>query len=92
MNCFFLERKGDGRVFFVARPTLVLFEVPDQGSRLRQPCSDSEPLRALMQLRVLRFGLFQDWNVGVGILPEREKLLILSFGFARIGGQSMCPS
>jgi hypothetical protein len=30
----------------------------------------------LLQLRVLRFGLLQDGDVGVGVLPERKKILI----------------
>jgi len=29
-----------------------------------------------LQLRVLRFGLFQDWDVGVGIFPEGEEVLV----------------
>src|ERR1022692_153592 len=30
----------------------------------------------LLQLRVLAFGLFQDGDVGVGILPEREEIFV----------------
>ena len=33
----------------------------------------------LLQLRVLRLGLLQDGDVGIGILPESEKFLV---GFA----------
>jgi hypothetical protein len=29
-----------------------------------------------MQLRVLRFGIFQDGDVGVGFFPEREEILL----------------
>src|ERR1019366_9126047 len=31
---------------------------------------------ALLQLRVLRFGLLQDGDVGVGVFPEREKIFV----------------
>ena len=30
----------------------------------------------LLQFRVLRLGFFQDGNVGIGVFPERKKLLI----------------
>ena len=30
----------------------------------------------LLQLCVLCFGLFQDGNVGIGVLPERQKILV----------------
>src|SRR5580704_1377117 len=30
----------------------------------------------LLQLRVLRFGLLQDWDVGVGVFPEGEEILV----------------
>ena len=36
-----------------------------------------------MQFRVLRLGLFQDGNVGVGVLPEGDEVLIRSGGQAR---------
>jgi len=29
-----------------------------------------------LQLRVLRFGLLQDWDVGVGVFPEREEIFV----------------
>ena len=32
--------------------------------------------KALLQLRVLRFGLLQDGDVGVGVFPEREEILV----------------
>src|SRR5438445_1573823 len=38
----------------------------------------------LLQLRVLRVGFLQDGNIGVGILPESEKVLILRVGFGCI--------
>src|SRR5579864_973074 len=30
----------------------------------------------LLQLRVLRFGFFQDGNVGVGVFPQRKKIFV----------------
>jgi len=33
-------------------------------------------LNELLQLRVLRLGLLQDRDVGVGVLPKREEILI----------------
>jgi hypothetical protein len=32
-----------------------------------------QPRAKLLQLRVLRLGLLQDWNVGVGVFPEGER-------------------
>ena len=37
----------------------------------------------LMQLRVLRFGLFQDRDVWIGVLPDGEELLVGNFCFRR---------
>ena len=36
-----------------------------------------------LQLRVLRFGLLQDGDVGVGVLPESQEVLIRCLGFSR---------
>ena len=33
----------------------------------------------LLQLRVLCFGFLQDGNVGVGVFPEREEILVCGF-------------
>ena len=35
----------------------------------------------LLQFRVLGLGLLQDWDVGIGIFPKLEKVLIGSAGF-----------
>jgi hypothetical protein len=49
---------------------------------LRSPKFDSTPfhfelkLQWLLQLRVLCFGLLEDWDVRVGIFPERKEVLI----------------
>src|SRR5438552_19207751 len=39
---------------------------------------------ALLQLRVLRLGFLQDRDVGVGVFPESEEILVGSAGFGRI--------
>jgi hypothetical protein len=40
-----------------------------------------------LQLRVLGFGSFKDGNVGVGIFPEREEILIRGSGFGGVALQ-----
>jgi hypothetical protein len=34
------------------------------------------PQERLLQLRVLSFGLFQDWDVGVGVFPEGKEIFV----------------
>src|SRR6266571_5510933 len=46
---------------------------------LRKPsatASDEQDFLLLAQLRVLRFGLFEDGDVGVGVFPEREEIFV----------------
>jgi hypothetical protein len=43
----------------------------------------------LLQLRVLRFGLLQDGDVGVGVFPEGEEILIGGAGFEVIALQGV---
>jgi len=43
---------------------------------------DDNMIARLLQLRVLRLGLLQDGDVGVGVLPKTEKVLI---GFPLLG-------
>src|SRR5271154_243429 len=38
----------------------------------------------LLQLGVLRLGFFQDGNVGVGVFPEGEEILVGFSGFRRV--------
>jgi hypothetical protein len=40
----------------------------------------------LLQLRVFCLGFFQDWDVGVRTLPEREEVVVGSAGFGRVAG------
>jgi hypothetical protein len=37
-----------------------------------------------LQFRVLRLGLFQDGNVRVGLLPEREEILVRHAGLSGV--------
>ena len=46
----------------------------------------------LLQLRVLRFGLLQDGDVGVGIFPEGEEVLVGHFRFGGIARKHICSS
>ena len=43
----------------------------------------------LLQLRVFRLGGDEDWNVRVGILPEREEILIRRLGLDGVALQSV---
>src|SRR6266849_6969619 len=38
----------------------------------------------LLQLRVFRLGFFQDRDLGVGVFPEREEILICRLGFGGV--------
>jgi hypothetical protein len=38
----------------------------------------------LSQLRILRLGLFQDGDDGVGVFPERKEVLPLVIGFVQV--------
>ena len=40
-----------------------------------------------MQLRILGLGLLKDGNVGVGIFPQRQEILICRFGFRGVALQ-----
>ena len=42
-----------------------------------------------MQLRVFGFGLLQDGDVGVGVFPEGEEVLVCSVGFGGIALESV---
>jgi hypothetical protein len=54
----------------------------------RQTASDEAELSPLLQLRVLRLSLLQNGDVGVGVLPESEEVLISSLGLRGISRQS----
>ena len=40
--------------------------------------------KVLLQLRVLRLGFFQDGDVGVGVFPESEEIVVGCAGFRYI--------
>jgi hypothetical protein len=42
-----------------------------------------------LQLRVLRLGFLQDGDVGVGVFPEREEILIGSLGFGGVSREGI---
>ena len=42
-----------------------------------------------LQLPVLRLGMLQDGDVGVGVFPEGEEVLILGSGLHRIAGEGV---
>jgi len=43
----------------------------------------------LRELGVFGFGLLEDWDVGVGIFPEGEKILVGGAGFRGVTGQGV---
>ena len=42
-----------------------------------------------MQFRVLRFGLLQDGDVGVGVFPEGEEILVVGFSLEGVALQNI---
>ena len=52
---------------------------------VRQPRTDI-PIQTLelRQLGIFRLGLLDNWNVGIGVLPEPEEILIGSLGLGLI--------
>ena len=45
-----------------------------------------ESLGQLLQLRVLRLGFLQDGDIGVGVFPEGEEILVRSLRFGGAAG------
>ena len=43
--------------------------------------ANSRQLQRLLQLRIFCFGLFVDGDVGIGVFPEREEILIRGVSF-----------
>ena len=46
-------------------------------------------MKQLLQLRVLRLGLHQDGDVGVGVFPEGEEVLILGTSLGSVAGKGV---
>ena len=58
--------------------------------RLRWQVNESGASSAsLVQLRVLRLGFLQDGDVGVGVFPEGEEILVSRLGFGGIAGEDV---
>lgn len=51
---------------------------------LQGNCGAARP--ALLQLGVFGLGFFQDADVGVGVFPESEEILIRRLGFGGVAG------
>src|SRR5580700_7695681 len=45
-----------------------------------------------LELRILRLGLFQYWNVWVGVFPDGEEILIGGFCLGLISRQRVSPA
>ena len=50
----------------------------------RSECFLNFAMEPSLQFRVLGFGLLQDGDVGVGVFPEREEILIGRLGFGGV--------
>jgi hypothetical protein len=79
--------------------TVCLGLLRDENGRPTRRASQRKVRRAdfrghllLLQLRVLRLGLLQDGNVGVGVFPEGKKVLICITSYGRISRQSPGPA
>jgi hypothetical protein len=66
------------------------------GSENGQPVVERLPagirwatLNESLQLRVLRLGLLQDGDVGVGVFPEGQEILVGSLGLGRVTLQDL---
>jgi hypothetical protein len=46
------------------------------GGAILLPAALGSKVNALLQLRVLRFGLLQDGDVGIGVFPEGEEIFV----------------
>ena len=73
-----MTQSGSNSDRAVSRQTVQLVHRADRGEITAQ--TDKQ----LLQLHVLRLGLLQDGDVGVGVFPEGEEILIGSFRFGRI--------
>src|ERR1700740_1434372 len=59
-------------------------------SAIAETARNEAGLFLLPQLRVLLFGFFQDGDVGVGVFPEGEEILVGGLGFGRVAGDGVC--
>jgi hypothetical protein len=72
------------------------YELEKTAQQLRIPNRRTESLsrtpRLLLQLRVLNFGLLQDGNIGVGVFPEVQEVLIGRLGLRGVMLHGISPS
>src|ERR1700688_864539 len=59
---------------------------------LALPWCPFAPPSTSLKLRVLRLGFLQDRDVGVGVFPEGEKVLVGHFRFGGIARKRICSS
>ncbi len=69
---------------------------PKHRARPRTPLTRANKaisdVRQLLQLRVLRLGFPQDGDVGVGVFPEREEVLVLRASLDGVAGKGVGAS
>ena len=70
-----------------AGPPLSVIRVPKNKETSATVAWSSEP--DSLQLRVLRLGFLQDGDVGVGVFPERQEILIGGFRFSGIAREGI---
>jgi len=68
-------------------PNAVTLRAAWYGSALLRPPNKTSARRRSMQLQILRFGFLEDRDIGVGVFPEREKILICRLGFRSVALQ-----
>ena len=49
--------------------------------------SHPEMFRMSVQFGILGLGLFQDWNVGIGVFPKCQEILVSRSGFCLVTGE-----
>ena len=68
---------------------------PDFGEQTAQACANAclqqfpPSSERLLQLRVLCLGFFEDGDIGVGVFPEGEEILVGSFRFGGVTGEGI---
>ena len=69
-----------GRAAFVA-PFVPLFAPQGRQAKEARPYMGIEAGRRLVQLRGFGFGVAEDGDIGVGVFPESEEIVVGSAGF-----------
>ena len=67
-------------LIFLFKTVSLLLQIRGPVSNQRTTVTGTQPMTPdfarLLQLRILRFRLFQDRNVGIGVFPEREEIFV----------------